>query len=477
MTTNVPGPAFTANGFIPPAQSAVLAGVQEDWNVAFGTTLNFGTTGGAGTNPTPQGQITASEAAIVSNAYDLYCALLRMFDPAYAVGQWQDALGRIYFITRIPSQPTVLQCPCSGLTGAVLPSGSQIVDKSGNLYASTAAATIPSGGSVTVPFAALIPGPIPVPSTNGVSIYRAVTGWDSVTVSSGVLGNDTESRAAFETRRRAAVAKNARGILPAMLGTVLDVAGVIDAYAVENDSGSPVTVGGVSLVANSVYVAVAGGVSADIANALWSKKAPGCAWNGNTSVTVYDQNPAYNPPYPSYTVQFQRPSSLQILFAVTILSGPLVPADATTQIQTAIIAAFAGVDGGQRAKIGGTILSTRFYNPIAALGSWAQIVSIYLGCLNVPSATFTGSIAGTTLTVSAVASGTIAIGQTLVDATGNILPGTTITAGSGSTWTVSVSQTLTSETLYGVLAASPDLAVRIDQEPAISAANIVVTVS
>ena len=68
-------------------------------------------------------------------------------------------------------------------------------------------------------------------------------------------------------------------------------------------------------------------------------------------------------------------------------------------------------------------------------------------------AIFTGSISGTTLTVSAVASGTLQVGQTLEGA--NVTNGTIITAlGTGSggvgTYTVSVSQTAASATIYSL---------------------------
>lgn len=59
-------------------------------------------------------------------------------------------------------------------------------------------------------------------------------------------------------------------------------------------------------------------------------------------------------------------------------------------------------------------------------------------------ASFTGSISGTTLSVSAV-TGTIVIGQTLAGA--NVTAGTLITAGSGSTWTVNNSQAVGSEAM------------------------------
>ena len=64
------------------------------------------------------------------------------------------------------------------------------------------------------------------------------------------------------------------------------------------------------------------------------------------------------------------------------------------------------------------------------------------------SATFVGSISGTTLKVTSVTSGTIAIGQTIIGTSGTaITANTTIVSGSGSTWTVSASQTISSQTI------------------------------
>lgn len=62
----------------------------------------------------------------------------------------------------------------------------------------------------------------------------------------------------------------------------------------------------------------------------------------------------------------------------------------------------------------------------------------------VAGAVFVGTISTTTLTVSSVTSGTIAIGQFVQGAA----PGTIITAGSGTSWTVSVSQTVSTATTF-----------------------------
>jgi hypothetical protein len=61
------------------------------------------------------------------------------------------------------------------------------------------------------------------------------------------------------------------------------------------------------------------------------------------------------------------------------------------------------------------------------------------------TAIFTGSIAGTTLTVTSVTSGTIAVGNALYGT--GITQGTFITSGSGTSWTVNQSQTVGSTTI------------------------------
>ena len=107
---------------------------------------------------------------------------------------------------------------------------------------------------------------------------------------------------------------------------------------------------------------------------------------GNTMVTVYDDLSGYDPPLPSYQVSYEVPDLLRTFFSVTLTNSAQVPADAATQIQNTIIDAFAGLDGGPRPRIGSTIYASRFYALVAALGSWVQIVDIYVGSQNTPSA-------------------------------------------------------------------------------------------
>lgn len=446
MPTNVPPIVWGPTGPVAPSGPAVLAGVQADINAAFGRTLSY-------TLNTPQGQLASSEAAVIVDANSIILYYASQTDPATASGRMQDAIGRIYFLERLPSQSTVLQVQCDGADGVVIPIGATIVDSAGNLYKCTGAGTIPVGGNVTLSFAAVIPGPTAVPAGAAVSIYQAIPGWDSVTAVSGVVGRNTETRGEFEARRRDAVAGNSFGATGSIIGALADVSGVLDYYGFNNNTAGIVTVGGVSIGAYSIYIAVVGGTDAAVAAAILSKKGGGAPMVGNTTVVTQDANPLYTAPIP-YTIKFTRPSSLQVLFKVTIANGPTVPADATTQVQNALIAAFAGSDGGPRARIGSVLYATRYVAPIAALGTWAQVASILIGSANTPAAVVVGHISGSTLTVTAVTSGTVAVGQALSDPLGLIANGTTITAlGTGTggvgTYTVNQPQTVAGATFTG----------------------------
>jgi len=218
--------------------------------------------------------------------------------------------------------------------------------------------------------------------------------------------------------------------------------------------------GGVPLPPNSLYVAVVGGTDSDVAQAIWNKKSPGCAYYpGNTTVTVYDDAVQYPSPGVPYQVVFQRPPSLPFVIVVNIANGPDIPNTATSLIQAAVLAAFAGTDGGSRAKIGQILYANRFYAGINALGAWAEIVSLFLGSTNQPQATvtaaigasFTGTISGNVLTVSAIGSGQcISVGDTVVGA--GLPSGLTISSfgtgtGGNGTYNLSASATTSSEAM------------------------------
>ena len=551
-TTNVPQVTLGPNGFIAPQQSAVLAGEQADIDEAFGGNVNFQ----AGT---AANQIATTNAAVISNSNALLQALFNGIDPAYAAGRMQDAICRIYFLTRIPGSSTVAQVVCSGLPTTQIPVGALLQADDGNLYSCTEAGVIPISGSITLEFACNVQGPIACPAQT-FTIYQSIPGWDTaISSTDGVLGANVESRAAFEARRQGSVAQNSNGMLASIRGALLgntatgepSVPGVLDVYTDENFNSYPksvgpaavivgsisgttltvssvtsgtvtigqsinitldlvtgvtlptaititggsgtswtisgaatvpsntsINLGGVIILPNSIYVAVAGGEASAIAQAIWSKKNPGCGYTGNTTENAYDTSPPYPPPGIAYPVTFEVPENVEVYFNVPIINNAGIPSNAVTLIQNAIIAAFTGADGGIPAQIGGTVQSSRFTAGITGLGAWAQLATMGIATgVDTPAVEIAAAtIAGTTLTVTSVTSGTLAVGQAILGtgvSEGTFIIGLGTGTGGNGTYMVSVAQTVSSsEAMTALNVVATSFSTTIAEMPVTSAANI-----
>lgn len=266
MTTNVPAPTFGPTGFTAPSTPEILAGTLADIQQAFGNQLDPGLT-------TPQGQIASSEAAIIADCYSQFLALANGVDPAFATGRMQDAIGRIYFMTRIPAQATTVTAQCIGALGTVIPIGALAQDINGNNYLCIQQGTIPNSGTISLEFECVISGPIACPIGALNTIVSTIPGWNSITnAAAGTEGYDVESTEAFETRREQSVAVNSKGILPSVIANILAIPGVIDAYVIQNPlnvnsgavitgsiSGTTMTVSGVTSGTIAVGQMVSGG--------------------------------------------------------------------------------------------------------------------------------------------------------------------------------------------------------------------------
>lgn len=366
---------FTENGPVVPDTATVRDAVETDWQAAFDNRMN--------PDPaTPQGQLITSETAIVQDKNSQLLFLANMFNPETAEGIYQDALAKIYFLTRQPARSTVVPCTCTGLPGTVIPGiGSEAPalakDADGNILVCQSGGTIPQSGSIVLDFACQVPGPIEIRQGTVTTIVRTIPGWDTITNADGIIGQNVESRAAFEARRYASVAKNARSVAAAVYANVGDLDGVLDVCVRENKTSAPLEVQGVTLNPHSIYVAVIGSAAdSDIAEAIYARCSAGCDYNGNTSVTVTDPVTGA-----VETVLFERPESLPVGIHVTIRKNASMPSNVEELIKAAVVAEFYGETAdacentGQRVHIGDTVYASRFYSAVLGTGV-TDLVSI-----------------------------------------------------------------------------------------------------
>lgn len=381
--SSVPPIQFLPTGLVLPAESAILSAVQSDTDAAFGGGLNPALN-------TPQGQLASSLTAVIGDKNNDVATVINQVDPAFSSGRFQDAIGRIYFIERIAATSTSVQALCTGATGTVIPTGAQAQASDANRYICTQGGTIGSGGTVTLTFAAVNTGPIACPTGALNQIYQLVPGWESITnVAAGIPGTNVETPQAFELRRKNSVAANSSNNNLSVKGAVLSIEPiglVTDCFVVDNPTSGAVTIQGVSIAANSLYVSVSGtATNAQIAGAIFTKKPPGIPTVGTTAVSVPDTS--YSAPQPTYSISFTTATNLPVYVAISYAANAGLPTNINDQIATAIINAAAGLDGGTIARIGGTIYSARFYAGIMGLSPYMEILSLAIGPAASPTAT------------------------------------------------------------------------------------------
>lgn len=364
MKTNVPEIEITATGLKLPTELDILKGVLADFNTAFGGNLNLNL-------ETPQGQLASSLAAIIADKNNQIAWLANQVHPDYAEGFMQDAIAKIYFLERKQATDSVVTCEFMGLAGTRIPKGFIVKDTLGNNWVLQQNISILAGGTVTGTLSAK--GSIPAKAHTVNQMYQTIVGLDRVdNPQDAIAGKLTESRAEFRDRRQRSVAINAHGTPQAVYANVFALDGVSDVYVVDNPKGEAVTLNGYRLKPHSIYVAVVGGNNQQIAKTILQYAGNGCDFNGNTNVTVYDDN--YSEPKPAYQVSFMRPVDLPIYFRVRVEQG--APIGYQDVIKQAIIAAF---NGDNKARIGANIYAIRYVAPVVKAMPDAHILDVEIG--------------------------------------------------------------------------------------------------
>lgn len=377
FNSNVPSLVWNDAGIQLPEEDAILNGVIEDLQTAFGNQLKFYNANGDFLLATPQGQLATSMAAIISDRNRLLVYYVNQVDPSYAAGRMQDAIGRIYFLERQPAQNTKVMGVCQGASGTVIPKGTKVQDSQGQLYEADQDYVIGQGGTVSVSFVCIQAGNIACPA-HDLKMYQLISGWDSVdNPQEAIIGRSVESQIQFEQRRRLSVAKNSIGQNAALLGALLAIPNVLDAYVVDNPLNASQVIQGVTLPPHSVYCVVDGGEDQEIGSAILSRKAPGCDTAGSVTVTVQDKNAAYHGNGPSYEFHFDRPVTTPVYVSVIIGQNSQVPVNASQLISEGVARWIRDPD--TRPRLGSTLYASRIASYINQNFTWAEVIEVLVG--------------------------------------------------------------------------------------------------
>ena len=320
---------------------------------------------------TPQGQIIDSQVATVNQKDSEVLYLAQQFDPRTAEGRFQNALAEIYFIKRKPAINSYAMCTINGRAGTQIDAGALIESEiDGTQWSLDQNVTIPANETITAKFTCLTDGAISASSGTLTKIVTTVTGWDTVTNATAIVGSLEESQSAFEQRRKDSVSLNARSTVNAVYANVAQCDGVIAVYAVDNKKNISETIDNYTLTPHSIFVSVIGGENEDIAKAIYNNLSAGCDYNGNTSVDITNEYSGA-----VETVKFYRPDVFNIYVKVQIQNSASLQNDYENIVKQAVYNNFYGLDSTKinnepllRLKMNDDLYSSRFTPSILNAG-------------------------------------------------------------------------------------------------------------
>lgn len=358
---------ITDKGIIAPTTEQINSGTWEQWDSDLGGNLSR-------VQGSPQYQLITSETAVIKDANDKLIYLANQFDPRYAEGIYQDAIGELYFMTRKLATNSICPVVFEGLTGVVIPSGFAVQDLSGRTWRTTGQYNIGANAKVIITCICDTAGAIEALPNSITVIPSALNGLDRIyNEDSAVIGYAEESRIDFNVRRRESVAVNSKMTDDAVRGAVLAVRNVVDCYAISNPTDATVTFGSTNYPAirNSIVVSVVGGTDYDVAKAAFIKGGTGCSWNGNTNVTVLAEGYDFDPP--QYPIRILRPDFVDVYVKVVVVDKSIISFTIENEVKQTILATASS--GDKRVRINKAFIPADYICGLPRIGIKSIVAS------------------------------------------------------------------------------------------------------
>lgn len=255
------------------------------------------------------GQLIAVFALALLDTYQAMEQVYQGFSPSTASGETLSRVVKINGIRRQAGTYSTADVTITGTAGTTITNG-VVADVAGQKWNLPATVVIPTSGQIVVTATAQEEGEITAQAGQITKIQTPTRGWQTVTnAAAATMGASTETDAALRLRQAYSVALPSSTILEGTLGAVLSVDGVSKATIYENDTNSTDANG---IPAHSISVVAQGGAAADIAQAIWLKKTPGCGTYGTTSEVITDSNGI------TTTIRFYRPTVTAVAVTVNI---------------------------------------------------------------------------------------------------------------------------------------------------------------
>lgn len=300
------------------------------------------------------GQLCAAFASMMYDTYALCADVYNAFSPSTAQGVGLSSVVKINGIRRKTASYSTVDLRIVGQVGTVVTNG-KAEDVAGQKWLLPARVVIPAEGEMTVTATAEVMGDIRAAAGEITKIATPTRGWQTVNnPAAATAGSPVEKDSELRQRQAISTAIPSQTPLEATKGAVARLSGVTRSAGYENDTNETDERG---IPAHSIAIVAEGGDTAQIAEAIFAKKTPGCGTYGTTTVSVRDE---YGEPS---QIRFFRATDMPVYARVTLkaFSGYLSSTGDT--IRENLAAYINALDIGEKLYV------SRLYTPINAVAA------------------------------------------------------------------------------------------------------------
>jgi len=282
----------------------------------------------------PAGQLNGVFALQVRELWEVAQAVLAAIDPDTNTGVSQAAVAALTGTVKLGATYSTVTATVNLDAGVTLPIASVAsVSGSPDSRFETTEEVTNGGGApadVSVVMRAQTAGAVVANTATLTEIETPATGWNTVTNAlDAALGLEIETETALRIRREQELRRSGNAALDAIVADVKDVDGTSTVEGYENKTDA---VDGDGLPPHSFEIVVQGGVDDAIAQAIWDSGAGGIKTHGSDSGTAIDEKGD------SQTINFTRPTVVDIYIDVEVTVDGDYPAGGDTDIKEALAA-------------------------------------------------------------------------------------------------------------------------------------------
>lgn len=360
----ISNPVFsvTENGIQAPSYAEILEYFQSQARNIFGQDVNIDA-------DTQDGQLIAIFALALSDVNAQAIATYNQFNPNTAVGVGLDSAVKTNGITRHTATNSTVDLVLIGQAGTVITNG-VATDDNENRWLLPEQVVIPVSGEITVTATAEEVGAIEASPNTITQIGTPTLGWQSVNnPTQATVGVAVETDAELRQRQSRSTELPSVSLWEGIIGSLLNLSGVIRVSGVKNDEDDPSPEG---VPGHTIAMIVDGGEVDEIGETIFLKKGEGVGTYGSVKTTYID---TYG--FPN-VIKFSRPTIVNAYVTLTITPSATYISSVADEIKQRIADYINGLSIGESVNIA-RVLSSAVKDCTTGVDDRFDVTAITMG--------------------------------------------------------------------------------------------------